>query len=262
MTVVNDNHVATEFRMATPLSTSLTAGPLWFFVATSLLLQMRKSRSPVPTGLLMLFAITLSLSVFLEPLLVPLLSAAGAWHGCVSCRYSSMLAAEMPFVHRQVPSVPGISPAAAPLPDSTPGATPPAPIPSTLPPAPVASPGGTVAPTTTVTSVNQSTGLSPSRDECAAGLRRIQAVLLLELLIEIIFLFIRCCADHQFDDPPGSEMSPRVDVTFRGYVFLRTIYAIPVVILNCAIYWIGGGPTGTCEFSFVNLTVNLCYHLY
>lgn len=77
-----------------------------------------------------------------------------------------------------------------------------------------------------------------------------QAVLLLELCFEFLFLFLRCFADRQLIDNRGdNDDPPAIDVTMRGYVFVRAIYVVPVLVLNCAIYWIGGGPTGTCMLS-------------
>lgn len=75
-------------------------------------------------------------------------------------------------------------------------------------------------------------------------------VLLLELCFEFLFLFVRCFADQTVLSPPGRGEARAVDITYRGYVFVRGMYAIVVLIINCCVYWIGGGPNGACMFYF------------
>lgn len=96
-----------------------------------------------------------------------------------------------------------------------------------------------------------------------------QAVLLLELCFEFLFLFLRCFADADFTNPIDSDESHAIDINMRGYIFVRAIYAIPVVILNCSIYWIGGGPTGSClsmysepQVAFTHLVLYLLYCVF
>lgn len=88
-----------------------------------------------------------------------------------------------------------------------------------------------------------------------------QAVLLLELIFEIFFLFLRCFADAQLlpSAPSDEDKDPVIDVTMRGYTYVRTIYLIPVLILNCSIYWIGGGPTGSCLSTYTEIQVTFAH---
>lgn len=89
-----------------------------------------------------------------------------------------------------------------------------------------------------------------------------QAILLLELCFEFLFLFIACIADRSLVDPPVSGERRNVDISFRGYLFIRAIYAVPVLILNCSIYWIGGGPTGSCLSSYSEVQIAFAHLIF
>lgn len=77
----------------------------------------------------------------------------------------------------------------------------------------------------------------PTLDECRFALRRMQVVLLLEFCAELLFLMVRWFGD--------SEAS-LVALNFRGFIFARIVYAIPVAAMNISVLWWGSSPTGTC----------------
>lgn len=101
----------------------------------------------------------------------------------------------------------------------------------------------------------------PERDDCAGALIRMQVILLLELCFEFFFLFLRCCADAQLvpSSPSRDNDDLMFDVTMRGYTFARTIYLIPVLILNCSILWMGRGPTGSCLSRYTELQITFAH---
>lgn len=112
-----------------------------------------------------------------------------------------------------------------------------------------------------------------SLDSCSGGLVRMQVVLFIELLCEIFFVLVRCLADAQFDDDSSSSSSTHttsssssssssIDITYRGFVFVRGIYTVPVIIINAAIYWIGGGNTGACKLFFFSIAFVVLFSGY
>lgn len=67
-----------------------------------------------------------------------------------------------------------------------------------------------------------------------------QVILLLEFIMETMFVFIRCLATNDEEDPT-------IDISFRAFLLIRAIYAVPVLILNASILWMGGGKAGECK---------------
>lgn len=67
-----------------------------------------------------------------------------------------------------------------------------------------------------------------------------QVILLLEFLLECMFFVVRCLATNDEDEPT-------FDISFRTFTLVRAIYAVPVLILNASILWIGGGRIGECK---------------
>lgn len=74
---------------------------------------------------------------------------------------------------------------------------------------------------------------------------RMQVLLLLEFIAEVIFLIIQCLAANDDDEPT-------CDISFRMFTLIRAIYAVPVTALNASILFIGGKPTGSCKFSSIS----------
>lgn len=231
---------ATQLSLRLPLlTTPVIATPLWIIVSVSLLSQHRHSRTSIST------ALTVIVSILLVTFSV--LSPPNYFHPSPAATTITV-----PTLIRQDGAGPTIPPVEEPVPTPTPSpSTIPSPSPSPSP-ATIIPPAANPAPTVpqNAPSVQQTAGFRPSRDRCAPGLQRMQAVLLLELCFEFLFLFMRCFADKTLLNPPSRSEVRNVDISFRGYLFVRAIYAIFVVILNCAIYWIGGGPTGSCLTSY------------
>lgn len=155
------------------------------------------------------------------------------------------------------------------------GPVPTDPVSSSPPPTTTTSdaPSTSTPSTTTTDSTTNESGSSgfsgiPERDDCSGPLVRMQFVLLLELLFEIIFLFLRCCADAQLNPSSSSDYNdePLLDVTMRGYILIRAFYTVPVLVLNLVIYWTGGGPTRSClamysehQIAFAHLILYILY---
>lgn len=75
-----------------------------------------------------------------------------------------------------------------------------------------------------------------------------QVLLLLEFLAECAFLLARCLASNNEDDPT-------CQMSFRQFTMARAVYAVPVIALNASILFIGGGPTGSCKFPPLSLSL-------
>ena len=229
--------------------TQFTLSPLWFLVALTFLIpaSVQSRRIRQLSSILAISCFLLALTPFF------LLS-------------TSSSSITLPNLIRQ--GVDSVAPPSIPL-------EPPAlPIPSPIPGTAPTTTTTTTNPTDTETVDTDSEPLPPvdsdpivvqdssqddlSLDNCSGGLVRMQVVLFIELLCEIFFVLVRCLADAQFDDDSSSSSSSSttsssssssdtIDITYRGFVFVRGIYTIPVIIINAAIYWIGGGNTGACK---------------
>lgn len=257
----------TSVLSGTLISTTLTTVPLCLIVTASLLGTALQARS-TPAAATASLATVLSMLFFVASL-----------HS--STQYPFVSSGQLPTtsVHATIPrSLLARQPNVDPLPSVPPTTTAP-PTSTTVPgSAPTDSPGADAGPVTSAPPTDNTpptvppsttTALTPDgpttstlrevpdRDECAAGLIRMQAVLLLELIFEFLFLCLRCFADAQLlpSSPPDEYRDPAIDVTMRGYIFVRAIYLIFVLILNCSIYWIGGGPTGSCLSTYTEVQV-------
>lgn len=78
------------------------------------------------------------------------------------------------------------------------------------------------------------TARDPNLKRCSESLNRLQIALIVELCIEIVFWFIVCC---------GRKGMCYKETHFIGV--LRTLYAIPVVVVNGGLLWFGS-QGGSC----------------
>jgi hypothetical protein len=90
-------------------------------------------------------------------------------------------------------------------------------------------PGTTTHPTVT----------DPTLDRCASALERMLTVLLIELILEVFFVVVRCIV---------SQIKDLRRALRKWLLVLKIAFAIPVVLINVAILWIGSGPNGACTF--------------
>lgn len=90
----------------------------------------------------------------------------------------------------------------------------------------------------TITETDGETISKPDLNACSGALRRMQVVLLLEMIVEVIVVFTYCIFVFTGAKPPAAPLTT-----------VRSIYAVLVIALNAGILWFGGSPTGTCTFS-------------
>jgi hypothetical protein len=144
------------------------------------------------------------------------------------------------------PAAAGGQPTSAPFVGAGTGAT-------AAPPASATAPGASGNDANGAATSTQPSSTNPNLERCKSALERMLAVLLIEIIFELFFVIIRCIL---------SRIKELRRAIRKWLLVLKIAYAIPVLILNVVILWLGAGPNGACSFGITSTLRKAPPHIF